>query len=163
MQIGGISPRMYGPPAGSALSQAASTPASPIDLLAGGAQGAAGTSGVAESAAPQGGAPIDFTRATRQELFDWMNGEILAGRMSLDESTSFLGLTLKFDRATNKPVDIAGDTQRYDFTRRLRDGIEGAYWQHDRDAAARLEEALATMMRYQEQYQQQASSIDVVV
>lgn len=163
MQIGGISHHTYFPPAGASLTPAGTTPGSPSETPAGGAQDTAQAQGVMGSATTQGRAPIDFTSATRQELFDWMNGEILAGRMSLHESTSFLGLTLQFDLATNKPVDIAGDTQRYDFTQRLGDGIEGAYWRHDRDAAARSEEALATILRYQEQYQQQASSIDVVV
>ncbi len=159
MHIGSIRHPAYPPLAGSFLNQAANTSGSPI--VAPAETGAGVEAGA--SAASQSGVPIDFTRATRQELFDWMNGEIRAGRMTLHESTSFLAMTLKIDPATNKAVDMATDTQRYDFTQRLRDDIEGAYWRRDRDAAARLEAALETLLRYQQQYQQQAATIDVVV
>lgn len=106
---------------------------------------------------------IDFTNATRQELFDWMNGELRAGRMTLDESTSFLGMTVRIDVATGQPVDMATDTDRFNFIERLENGIDGALWRHDRDAAARLQTALKTALRYQKQYQQQSSGIDVIV
>lgn len=159
MQIGSISQQAYFPTAGYSRGQQAQGP----DSASGATLGAAEISGVPTSSDAQGGAPIDFTSATRQELADWMNGEILAGRMTIKESAPFMAMTLKIDPATNKQVDMATDTQRYDFTQRLRDGIEGARWRHDREAAERLEEALETLLRYQEQYQQQASSIDVVV
>lgn len=32
-----------------------------------------------------------ITDMTRQELFDWMNGEVRSGKMSLDDSSVFLG------------------------------------------------------------------------
>lgn len=159
MQIGSIGQHTYVPSAGHSrgpLADGSNTASSA-------AAGTAEASGVPTSKDSPSAAPIDFTSATRQELFDWMNGEIRAGRMTVQESAPFLAMTLRFDPATNKQVDMATDTQRYDFTQRLRDGIEGARWRHDREAAERLEQALETMLRYQEQYQQQASSIDVVV
>ena len=56
----------------------------------------------------------DFTSMTRQQLFDWMNGQIRSGAMSLDESSSFLGMTVKIDMRTLQPVDMATDTTPVD-------------------------------------------------
>lgn len=90
---------------------------------------------------------IDFTRATRQEVFDWMNGEILAGRMTVDESTPFLGMTLKMSAATFQPVDMATDTQRSNFVEKAQLGIEWADVHGSRDQAAYLRHAVDIMQR----------------
>src|SRR3546814_17878281 len=45
---------------------------------------------------PGSAAPPDFTSMTRQELFDWMNGKIKRGEMSLDDSSAFLGMTVRY-------------------------------------------------------------------
>lgn len=42
----------------------------------------------------------DFTSMTRKEMFDWMNEQIRSGKMSLDESSPFLGMTMKVSVAT---------------------------------------------------------------
>jgi hypothetical protein len=96
---------------------------------------------------PSPGSPsVDFTSMTRQELFDWMNGEIRSGRMSLDESTPFLGMTVKLSAATGQSVDMATDTERYNFVDRMQQGIAGAHWRHDSREAQRLEGDLAWML-----------------
>lgn len=94
---------------------------------------------------------IDFTAMTRQELFDWMNGEIRAGRMSLEESTPFLGMTMKISVATGQPVDMATDTERIDFIDRARLGVEGALSRNERGLAERLRKAVSTMLGVQAQ------------
>ncbi|MBX3414807.1 MAG: hypothetical protein KF708_19130 [Pirellulales bacterium] len=94
---------------------------------------------------------LDFTSMTRQELFDWMNGQIRSGQMTLDESTSFLGMTVRFDATTRQSVDMATDTTRYDFTERARQGIAGARWFHNEALAERLEWALRRMQQEQGQ------------
>lgn len=93
----------------------------------------------------------DFTHMTRQQLFDWMNGQIKSGAMSLDDSSSFLGMTVKIDARTGQPVDMATDLTPVDFMDRARQGIAGALWRGDQGAAARLRAALETMQRYQGQ------------
>lgn len=93
----------------------------------------------------------DFNDMTRQQLFDWMNGQIRSGAMSLDESTPFLGMTLKIDAQTMQPVDMASDTAPVDFMDKARQGIAGALWRGDQDGAARLRAALDAMQRYQGQ------------
>src|SRR3546814_5146097 len=54
---------------------------------------------------PGSAAPPDFTSMTRQELFDWTNGKINRGEMSLDDSSAFLGMTVKIhvDRNSTHP------------------------------------------------------------
>ena len=68
----------------------------------------------------------DFTGMTRQQLFDWMNGQIKSGAMSVDESSPFLGMTLKIDARTMQPVDMATDTTPVNFMDRATGGIAGA-------------------------------------
>lgn len=99
----------------------------------------------------------DFTGMTRQQLFDWMNGQIRSGAMSLDESSSFLSMTVKIDTQTLQPVDMATDTTPVDFMERARQGIAGALSRGDQDGAARLGAALDTMQRYQGQ----VSGVDI--
>ena len=90
---------------------------------------------------------VDFTSMTRQDLFDWMNGQIRSGNMSLDESTAFLGMTMKVDVATDQPVDMATDNTRINFVEKARAGIEGALSRNDPDLAKRLQLAVATMQK----------------
>jgi hypothetical protein len=92
---------------------------------------------------------VDFTHMTRQELFDWMNSEIRSGKMSFEESSSFLGMTLQVSAETGEPVDMRTDTTVYDFTAIARRGIDGARSRNDEAAAQRLEDALALMWRRQ--------------
>ncbi|MDQ2083401.1 hypothetical protein RA307_24730 [Xanthobacteraceae bacterium Astr-EGSB] len=92
---------------------------------------------------------VDFTHMTRQELFDWMNSEIRSGKMSFEESSPFLGMTLQVSAETGQPVDMRTDTTVYDFTAIARRGIDGARSRNDEAAAKRLEEALALMQRQQ--------------
>lgn len=90
--------------------------------------------------------PIDFTSMTRQDLFDWMNEQLRSGEMSFDESSPFLGMTLKISAATGEPVDMATDTARIDFTEKARQGIE-FYQSHFDDASADvLQTALDRML-----------------
>jgi len=68
---------------------------------------------------------------TRKEMFDWMNDQIRSGKMSLDESSPFLGMTMKISVATGQPVDMATDTTRINFVEKARLGIEGARSNND--------------------------------
>lgn len=94
------------------------------------------------AATPTRPAP-DFTQMSRSDLFNWMNGEIRSGAMTLDESSAFLGMTIHI------PVDGepggALDTQPVDFVALAQGGVEGARARHDDAARIRLESALAIM------------------
>lgn len=102
------------------------------------------------TAASAASAP-DFTRMTRQEMADWMNGEIRGGRMSLDDSAPFLGMTMNIPVAAGQPAAMAADATRTDYLEKARLGIEGALSRGDRDLARRLQAALDTMHRIQGQ------------
>ncbi|ODU51310.1 MAG: hypothetical protein ABS92_00105 [Thiobacillus sp. SCN 63-374] len=97
-----------------------------------------------------------FASMTRQEMFDWMNDQIHSGKMSLDESSPFLGMTMKISVATGQPVDMATDTTRINFIEKARLGIEGALSRNDQNLAERLQMAVEIMHRNQGQ----AISID---
>ncbi len=94
---------------------------------------------------------VDFTSMTRQEMFDWMNHQIRSGKMSLDESSPFLGMTMKISVATGQPVDMATDTTRINFMEKARLGIEGALTFDDQDSAERLRAAIDIMVKQQGQ------------
>ncbi len=92
----------------------------------------------------------DFTSMTRQEMFDWMNGEIRSGKMSLDESSPFLGMTIKIPVAAGQqPIDMATDTTRINFIEKARSGIEGALSRNDQDLADRLKMTIELMHKGQ--------------
>ncbi|WP_028580867.1 hypothetical protein [Desulfogranum japonicum] len=88
----------------------------------------------------------DFTSMTRQDMFDWMNNEIRSGNMSLDESSPFMGMTIKIPVAAGQqPVDMATDTSRINFIEKARLGIEGALSRNDQDLADKLQMAIELM------------------
>ncbi|RKE86381.1 hypothetical protein [Rhizobium sp. AG855] len=89
---------------------------------------------------------LDFTRMTRQELFDWMNEQLRSGKMSFDESAPFLGMTLKISAETGEPVDMATDNSRIDFTEKARQGIEFYQLHFDQASADALQAALEKML-----------------
>lgn len=89
----------------------------------------------------------DFTSMTRQEMFDWANDQIRSGKMSLDESTPFLGMTMKISVASGQPVDMATDTTRTNFIEKARLGVEDAVSRNDPDLAKRLRVAIEIMSR----------------
>ncbi|WP_198600158.1 hypothetical protein, partial [Escherichia coli] len=79
---------------------------------------------------------------TRQELAYWTNEQIRNGSMTLDESSPFMGMTMKISAATGQTVDMASDTSRMDFTEKARQGIEFALSRSDSALANRLQDAL---------------------
>lgn len=91
-------------------------------------------------------AQTDFTSMTRAELFDWMNGKIAGGEMSLDQSSAFLGMTIKIPveagQATWRPID---DNERINVLQIAKDGIEAALARNDDVTGSKLEAALQFM------------------
>ena len=105
------------------------------------------TVGTAETSAIK---QADFTSMTRQEMIDWMNGQIRSGKMSLDESSPFMLMTMKMPvEAGQASVDMATDTTRINFIKKARLGIEGALSRNNQDLADRLKRALELMHKGQ--------------
>lgn len=101
------------------------------------------------SATPADIGQPDFSSMTRQQMRDWVNDQIRSGDMSLDESTAFVGLTLKVSAQSGQLVDGAADATRIDVTQKLRQGVEGALSRNDRQEIDLLQTALAAMLRFQ--------------
>jgi len=95
------------------------------------------------------GRKLDFTSMTRKELLNWVNGEIKGGRMTVGESTPFVGMTIKISAYTKQPVDIDTDMTRYDFTDIAAKGADGARWFGNEKLAEALEWSIGAMRRAQ--------------
>ncbi|WP_321404229.1 hypothetical protein [Maridesulfovibrio sp.] len=93
-------------------------------------------------------AAIDFTNTTRQGLFNWMNDEIRAGRMSLDESSPFMAMTLKVSVKTGQSVGLEHDETPVDFIEKAQSGLEAATQRNDLATAQQLRSALDIMETY---------------
>lgn len=93
----------------------------------------------------------DFTSMTRKEMFDWMNGKIKSGEMSLDDSSAFLGMTLRIpvDAAERGAAAGPDDREQVNFMQLARDGISGAISRNDTVTRSMLEAAMQTMRQYQ--------------
>ncbi len=104
-----------------------------------------------DSSKPKDPNNVDFKSMTRQKMFDWMNDQVRSGKMSLDESSPFLGMTMKISVATGQPIDMETDTTRINFMEKARLGIEGALSRNDLDLAKGLQAAIDIMNRQQGQ------------
>jgi hypothetical protein len=110
---------------------------------------ATATAGPSGSGAP-GVKPVDFTNMTRQQMRDWSNDQIRSGKMSLDESRPFMAMTMKIPvNGGSGEVPAASDGERFDFTQKVRAGIEGAVSRNDDVTRQMLQSAMAIMQRYQ--------------
>lgn len=92
---------------------------------------------------------VDFTSMTRQEMFDWMNNQIRSGEMSLDDSSPFLGMTMKVSVATGEPVNINTDPTRINFVEKAQQGIDGAVSRNDLELVEKLQMAIELMQKNQ--------------
>lgn len=92
---------------------------------------------------------INFNSMTRQEMRDWVNGQIRSGKMSLDESSPLMAMTMQISVATGQPTDSATDTTPIDFVEKARQGVEGALSRNDAEAAKRLQLAIEIMLKRQ--------------
>ncbi|WP_027177507.1 hypothetical protein [Maridesulfovibrio bastinii] len=87
----------------------------------------------------------DFSSLTRSDLMDWVNDEIKSGRMTVKDSTPFVSLSLGSADENGKPINIADDTNKYDFIKLAQNGIEGALYFGETDLAESLQYALGIM------------------
>ena len=95
----------------------------------------------------------DFTSMTRQEMRDWVNTQIRSGEMSLDDSQPFMAMNMKIPVGGGLGGELAAESDgtRYDFTQKVRDGIQGALSRNDETTLKMLESAMQIIQRYQGQ------------
>lgn len=88
----------------------------------------------------------DFEHMTRKELADWMNGELKSGRMSFDDSSAFLGMTLNIPVGTGPMNSPSLDNQeQLNFVQKAKDGLGRAEQHDDQATRAMLLKALNLM------------------
>lgn len=97
---------------------------------------------------PNAAGRADFTAMTRDEMREWVNEEIRAGRMTVDVSSPFITMTLQFD-GFGAPADAA--SERVDFLDMARRGIESAQYFNNPEGAERFQAALDIMLARQEE------------
>lgn len=100
------------------------------------------------SSAAQGTKQADFTSMTRQELQDWSNHQIRSGQMSLDEGRPFMAMTMKI-AVGGGALQATNDGERFDFTQKVRAGIEGALSRNDDVTRTMLESAMNIIQQHQ--------------
>ncbi len=104
-------------------------------------------------ASDAGATQADFTSMTRQDMRDWVNGQIRSGKMSLDDSGPFMAMTMKIPVGGGNGGELSAtsDGTRYDFTQRVRDGIQGALSRNDETTLKMLQSAMSIMQQNQSQ------------
>ncbi len=120
--------------------------------------GSTGTSATGSSGS--GTTQTDFSHMTRKGLADWMNSKIKNGEMSLDDSSAFLGMTMKIPVGAGSG-DVIGldDQEPVNFLQKAQDGIAWARQNIDAGAVKRLETALNAMRHDQGQ----VTGVDITV
>lgn len=83
----------------------------------------------------------DLTHMTPMQMREWLNEQLRTGKMTFDESTPFVGMTIGAE-TNNSPVN---------YLQRIQDGIDGAAWRGDKQGKSMWEMALDIAERYQYQ------------
>jgi hypothetical protein len=83
---------------------------------------------------------VDFTNMTRQELIDWMSGQLRSGEMKFEESLPIFLMTVRGG------ADVPEDA-RYNFIQEAREGIEWAVSHNDKTKLEWLESCLEIMQK----------------
>lgn len=94
---------------------------------------------------------VDFTSMTKKELFDWMNRELKAGRMTVDESTPFVGLAMdaRITETGELIIEpIPDDTKKVNFYKNVSESLEYAELSRMYDTAETMALAKEVMDRY---------------
>lgn len=94
--------------------------------------------------------PTDFSRMTRKELFDWMNGQLRAGQMTFDQSIPFLGMTMQMPVGADGTTPVViNDNEQVDFLQLAQAGLEDARFRKDAITERLLTTAASIMQRHQ--------------
>ncbi len=89
----------------------------------------------------------DFTNMTNQQMRDWINGQIKSGQMTLDESSSLIGLTMDSPVGSN---DLSsGNSDSINFLQKIQGGLDGAKSRNDAAGQQTLETAMNLLQKHQ--------------
>lgn len=90
----------------------------------------------------------DFSRISGNDIRGWVNNQIKSGKMSLDESTPFMAMTMAVPTQGNElQSDILN--VKTDFVGKALTGIQGALSRNDQKLAQQLQSALDIMRKNQ--------------
>jgi len=96
---------------------------------------------------------VDFTNMTKKDLFNWMNEEVRAGRITVEESSTFLTMTITAkpdEHGVYKVQNKPDDKVNFNFYKLVNDSIEYAKSQNDEYALEHLRMTKGVMERYQQ-------------
>jgi len=96
------------------------------------------------------GSGPDFTRMSSNQLRDWINDQIKSGKMTVAESSPYIGLTLNgMPLRDMGNSDTTWQNQPRNYLDDVRVGISGAKWRGDHLEQQLLEGMLARLTREQ--------------
>ncbi len=94
----------------------------------------------------------DFSNMTRQEIWNWSNEKICNGEITPSEGLTFAAMTMKIRVSDGQSVPLGEDTERFDFTQKVRDGIQVALARNDQVTLNMLQSVMLTMQKEQDQF-----------
>ena len=98
----------------------------------------------------QGVKTADFRSMTREDMRNWLNEQIRSGKMTLDDSSPFMAMTMKVPVAGGiGETLVTTDSERINFVENVRAGIDGAQSRGDITTTKMLESALLVISRSQ--------------
>lgn len=100
---------------------------------------------------PASSAP-NFRSMTASDMLEWTNGEISAGRMTIDESSGFIGMVIMVDPSLeSESYEAAFNNQKHDFISVAQGQLEYAEQTSNHSVAEWFQTALDIMNRSQPQ------------
>jgi len=88
----------------------------------------------------------DFTHMTRQEMRDWVNEQLRTGKMTFEESSPFVAMTIKISAITGKEVPAESDTEQLNFIEKAQAGLQYALSRNNETNAKLLASLLTKML-----------------
>jgi len=90
----------------------------------------------------------DFTNMTRQEMRDWINNQLSSGKITVDESSAFVAMTIKVSALDGRVIPAENDFSRQNFIQIAKDGLQSSISRNDEAASKWLVSALSIMSKY---------------
>ena len=128
-------------------------------ITANAAQAANAPQAVEDAPRAKSSKPVDFSRMTRCELFNWTNEQVRNGNMTLEESFPFV--LLSSDGLSLDAIGLEGlsaDQTCYNYVQIAQDGLAQAQTREDGAKMVKWWESVLSVMQ---RFQGQSMSVDV--
>ena len=128
-------------------------------ITANAAQAANAPQAVEDAPRAETAKPVDFSRMTRCELFNWTNEQVRNGNMTLEESFPFV--LLSSDGLSLDAIGLEGlsaDQTCYNYVQIAQDGLAQAQTREDGAKMVKWWESVLSVMQ---RFQGQSMSVDV--